>query len=103
LVSSELLVTELRRVALRLGTGAPEIADQILRHIHLRRLTRPLLDAAGNLTPNGLRSLDAIHLATALELRHDIEAIVVYDERLGEAARLHGLTVVAPAAPTTPE
>ncbi len=43
-----------------------------------------------------LPSLDAIHLATALELIADLEALVTYDKRLGETAEAAGLTVEAP-------
>jgi hypothetical protein len=43
-----------------------------------------------------LRSLDAIHLAAALDLGDDLDGLVTYDERLGEAARLNGITVLAP-------
>ena len=43
-----------------------------------------------------LRSLDAIHLASALTLAPDIESVVTYDRRLGEAAEASGLRVVEP-------
>jgi uncharacterized protein len=52
---------------------------------------------AGSLGPAGLRTLDAIHLATALEFGPELTAFVSYDERLSEAARAKGLTVIAPA------
>ncbi len=48
--------------------------------------------------PPGLRTLDAIHLATALSLRDDLEALVTYDARLGTAAAEAGLAVDAPSA-----
>jgi len=53
--------------------------------------------AAGRLQPDELRSLDAIHLAAALELGDDLEALVAYDDRLRHAARLNGIEVIAPA------
>jgi hypothetical protein len=56
-----------------------------------------LLEAAGEQQPPELRSLDAVHLATALRLGEDLGRFVVYDARLAEAARLAGLTVIAPA------
>ena len=43
-----------------------------------------------------LRTLDAIHLATALAVGDDLEAIVTYDERMVEAARLLGLPIATP-------
>jgi predicted nucleic acid-binding protein len=55
-----------------------------------------LADAA-RIDPLTLRSLDAVHLATAVALAADIEGMVVYDRRLAQAARDAGLTVWAPA------
>jgi uncharacterized protein len=52
---------------------------------------------ATELAPLSLRSLDAIHLATALSLQPDLAGMVVYDRRLSDAARAAGLTVWAPA------
>ena len=43
-----------------------------------------------------LRTLDAIHLATALALGDDLDAVVTYDERMVEAARLVGLASAMP-------
>jgi predicted nucleic acid-binding protein len=61
------------------------------------QLTYGLLDAAANLSVP-LRSLDAIHLASALRLGTDLRAFVAYDERLLFAAEQVGLAVVAPGA-----
>jgi len=44
-----------------------------------------------------LRSLDAIHLAAALELGDELEAVVTYDSRMSSAAEAQGLDVAAPA------
>ena len=51
----------------------------------------------GRLPDPTLRSSDAIHLATALLVRDDVEAVLTYDERLAVAAAAHGLAVTAPA------
>jgi predicted nucleic acid-binding protein len=53
--------------------------------------------AAIDVNPRALRTLDAIHLATALSLEPDLTGMVVYDTRLAAAARASGLTVWAPA------
>ena len=53
---------------------------------------------AAALNPATLRTLDAIHLATALELRDELTAFVCYDDRLSAAARDLGMPVVAPAS-----
>lgn len=52
--------------------------------------------SAGQLDPATLRTLDALHVATALELGDDLAGLVTYDDRLGEAAESHGIAVVAP-------
>lgn len=48
------------------------------------------------MAPTTLRSLDAIHLAAALDIRDDLAAFVTYDRRLFEAARGVGLPVRSP-------
>ena len=60
---------------------------------HVRAAVGNLLD----LLPDPmLRSLDAIHLATALQLGQDLEALVTYDSRLAAAAKRQQLPVVTP-------
>jgi len=59
-------------------------------------LDRHLLDDAGTLSPADVRSLDAIHVAAALALGDDVGEFVTYDDRLADAARQWGLTVVSP-------
>ena len=56
-----------------------------------------MIEAAMSVEPSTLRTLDALHLATALALRPDLAGIVVYDRTLADAARAAGLTVFAPA------
>jgi predicted nucleic acid-binding protein len=55
-----------------------------------------VLETAGGLEPRIVRTLDAIHLATALSLGRDLDAIITYDERMTAGARLLGLQVRAP-------
>lgn len=43
-----------------------------------------------------MRGLDALHLAAALDLGDELDAILTYDERLTCAAKVHGVEVVAP-------
>ena len=47
--------------------------------------------------PEALRSLDAIHLATAERLGADLGGLITYDDRLAHAARRLGLRVSSPA------
>ncbi len=49
------------------------------------------------LEPAAVRTLDAIHLATALALGDDLQEIVTYDRRMTEGARRLGLPVASPA------
>lgn len=95
-VSSDLLRTELLRVTRR---GAPQQMQQarmILDAVALFALTSTTFERAALVDPLELRSLDSIHLAAALELGADLEGIVTYDQRLGDAAIANGITVIAP-------
>ena len=96
--SVALLHTEAIRALRRSGhddrVGA---ARRLMRALRLVRLDEPLLDRAGDLDPRELRSIDAIHLATALALGPDLGVLLTYAERLGDAARRQGLVVQAPS------
>jgi predicted nucleic acid-binding protein len=72
-------------------------ARDLLAHVHLIRPGDLVLAAATGIEPASLRTLDAIHLATAVSLGHELAGMVVYDRRLAGAARDAGLTVWAPA------
>lgn len=92
--SSELLVTEVRRAAMR-NEIEQSLATEVLESISLFEMSSPLLQHAGLLPDPTLRGLDAIHLATAL--RHGAEVLVCYDSRLRTAAERQGLVTTAPA------
>lgn len=96
LVSSALARTEVHRAVLPAGPKVVRRAIEVLARIDLVRIGTPILETAGALEPLELRSLDALHLATALHLGEDLARFVVYDERLREAARAAGLPVVSP-------
>lgn len=93
IASSALLETELRRVAVRLELAQSAVSD-LLARIALVEPRRSVFFEAGLLPGPRLRSLDALHLATALRL--DASVVVAYDVRLLEAARDLGLAVVSP-------
>lgn len=95
-VSSSLLRAEALRAIRHLGPDALAITREGLRRVDLVAVDDRILDAAGILEPRVLRTLDAIHLATALTLGDDLESIVTYDDRMIEGARLLGLAPVAP-------
>ena len=96
LVSSALLVVETRRAILREAPGQLARADLLLTRIDQVDVTRAVLEAASLLPDPSLRSLDAIHLATALQLDQDLEALVTYDSRLAAAAERQKLPVATP-------
>ena len=92
-VSSALLETELRRFGLRLDLSQTAISD-LLDRVDLVEPDRSLFTEAGLLPGPNLRSLDALHVATAL--RVDASVVVAYDHRLQRAARAVGLATTAP-------
>jgi predicted nucleic acid-binding protein len=95
-VSSALLRAEALRAVRHLGPDALSAAREGLRRVDLIGIDDRILDAAGILEPRVLRTLDAIHVATALAVGDDLDAIVTYDERMIAAARLLGLTTATP-------
>lgn len=95
-VSSALSRAEVARALLPMGSTAVERGEEVLTSIDLIRISDGILRDAGRLRPESLRSLDAIHLATARLLRADLNRLVTYDERMSEAATEAGLPVAAP-------
>lgn len=95
--SSEILAIEVSRAARRAGGDAPTRAARLLSALTLLPLSPELRSQACIVGPPGLRSLDAIHLATALSVRDRVGAVFTYDKRLAEASADSGLVVIAPA------
>jgi hypothetical protein len=96
-ISSRLLRTEVLRTVRRIVPELMSSAREIVGRVELVEPGASTWELAGTLDPRELRSLDALHLATALELGDEIEALVTYDRRLAEAARAQGLRVESPA------
>jgi predicted nucleic acid-binding protein len=96
LLSSALLVVEGRRAGRRYGELAARRARLGLTAVTLLPLDHGILEAAADLGPAGLRSLDALHLATALSLGEDLERLYCYDTRLTGAAQALGIEVSQP-------
>jgi predicted nucleic acid-binding protein len=97
-VSSELARVEVLR-AVRRTTGARGLAgraEEVLDRIAMIPIEAGILARAAELPPLTLRTLDAIHLATAMFLGSDASAIVTYDDRLEDAALAAGLSVLRP-------
>ncbi len=97
LVSSALAITEVGRALFPLGAAAVHRGEDVLARVDLVRVSDRLLEDAARLPPADLRSLDAIHLATAQQLGAGLARVVCYDERMSAAARALGWTVVAPS------
>jgi uncharacterized protein len=95
-VSSALLEVELVIAARRRHPNARDAARVLLGLVELIEIDAGIRQAAANLTDPHLRSLDAIHLATALSLGERLGTFFAYDERMIAAARAHGLPVTVP-------
>jgi predicted nucleic acid-binding protein len=95
-LSSSLARVEVVRAVRGVGPAAVRRARAVLARIDLVQLDDALLDAAADLERDTLRSLDAIHVATALALGEDLAEIVTYDHRMAGAAAALGLAVSAP-------
>lgn len=100
LVSSDLLETELRRIAVREGRDQAKVSA-ILDGVSLAALDRAIYRSAGLLPMPYLRTLDALHLEAAIRL--DAGAVLTYDHRLAEAAAAAGLDVIAPGTTRSPD
>lgn len=96
-VTSALARVEVVRAILDGGPAALAHARRQLARVDEITLDRDLLDTAAIIAPGErLRSLDAIHLASAQALAPDLRAVVTYDRRMAAAAHALGLTVNAP-------
>lgn len=96
LVSCDLTRTELLRAVRRAAPDRVVRAREVLDSVTLLDVTTDIFEDAGRLDPTVLRSLDAVHLAAALDLGDELDGIVTYDSRLSEAARANGIAVVSP-------
>ena len=97
LVGSDLVRTETIRAVRRTFPEQLDRALTTLGLLNLLRVTPTAFRRASDLGPESLRSLDALHLASALELGEDLDGMITYDSRLTVACARHGVRVVAPA------
>jgi predicted nucleic acid-binding protein len=95
-VTSRIGVIETSRASRRTEHD-PERLRRVLDSIAVIECDAAIADRAAAVVPPSVRTLDAIHVASALALGGTLDAFVTYDERLAEAAREAGLPVVAPA------
>ena len=95
-VTSRVGAVEVDRAARRRTHDAGR-RSYVLRNVDVIELDAAIAGAAGVVVPPALRTLDAIHIASALALGSELDAFVTYDDRLADAARSVGLPVVRPA------
>jgi predicted nucleic acid-binding protein len=93
-LTSRIGIIETRRAVTR-SVGSDTAADVPLSSVAAIELDAPIAATAALLGPAALRTLDAIHIATALTLYH-LDAFVTYDDRLADAAQSLGLPVASP-------
>jgi len=96
LISSALATTEVHRAVLPLGESFLRQATDVLSRIELVRVSNEVLEDAGRLKPTSLRSLDAIHLATAALFGNTLSGLITYDGRMLGAAESLGWNVHSP-------
>lgn len=96
-ISSVLTEIESFRALARYAPGAATRLPAVLDQIELIGLDPPIRILAQTARPATVRSLDAIHLGTALHIRHMLTSFVTYDKRLLEAAIAAGLPADPPA------
>ena len=98
-LASQLGFVEVHRAVRRVSRDyeLQKRAEDVLSTIHFMDVHMEILGEATLLEPLHLKSLDAIHVASALSLRHEIGGFVTYDRNMTDAARRMKLNVLAPA------
>jgi predicted nucleic acid-binding protein len=96
-VTSALARVEVVRACARVDVSAGRIAEQIVSALDLIAVDDRVLEEAALLGPVELRSLDSIHLASALLLGDALGVAIAYDDRLVEAMRAVGVPTATPS------
>lgn len=96
LTTNRIGIVELTRMAARLGPEVSAEAYVLAQRLDKLDVIGATYSLAEHLPPVPLRTLDALHVASAAQARN-VTAFVTYDARMAEAAALAGLPVVAPA------
>lgn len=100
MVTSELGRVEVVRAARRVSEQAATTARALIANVDLVALDSTVQDLACDIGDPLLRSLDALHVASAMLLIEDLTAFIAYDDRLLDAAQNCGLTVASPGRDT---
>jgi predicted nucleic acid-binding protein len=96
LATSRVGIVEIERAARR-QSHLESRRMQVLSELDIIELDAAIGKLASGVGPAGIRTLDAIHLASAMRLQPDLDAFVTCDDRLAAAARAIGLLVIQPA------
>lgn len=95
-VTSALALVEVGRAARAAGAPQRQV-DAVLARCSVLPIDEPRLQLAVEVAPASVRSLDAIHIASALSLGDALDVLVTYDRRMADAARGCGLVVASPS------
>ena len=95
-LASAVVEVEVVRAVRRAAPDLVSHAKRVVSQLTVVDVSERIRARAALLDPADLRSLDALHLATALEAREELDAVVTYDARMAEAARTCGFDVLAP-------
>ena len=96
-VACAIVEVEVVRAVRRALPELVSVAQRVVAHVTVIEPTERIRARAALLDPATLRSLDALHLATALEVGDDLTCVVTYDSRMAAAAKALDLAVLAPA------
>jgi uncharacterized protein len=96
MATSQISRVELIRAVARNQPDAVDAAQDLFGDLTIIALSRVITSRAGWVPPPALRSLDALHVASATTMRDSLDALVTYDGRMIEAGRLAGLRVRSP-------
>ncbi len=96
LATSIVSVVEASRAVERADFALVARVDEAFRMVNVIGLDGEIARLAARLRPPRLRSLDAIHMASASVLGSGLQAFITYDRRLADAAREAGMQVVSP-------
>ena len=95
-VASAIVEVEVVRAIRRAAPELTALAQDVVSQIAVVEPTEAIRERAALLEPATLRSLDALHLATALEIGDELDGLVTYDGRMSAVAETFGLAVLAP-------
>jgi uncharacterized protein len=95
-VASAIVEIEVVRAVRRAAPELTALAQNVVVQIAVVEPTEAIRERAALLEPATLRSLDALHLATALEIGDELDGLITYDARMSAVAHRFGLRVLAP-------